>query len=212
MALYREYLKYDYENDDAYCYIGECYLNMARYKMALRNFTKACHLNPLNDIAWFSAGLIQWMNGNLDESIRLIRSAINAEGGNSEYWFTLGRVLTEAGYENEVRQALNKATSLMPSNADIWIFYAKYLHNKGETDGAITVLKKANRLNKKNASIKYYLAAYLLEKNQETEAFGQLKKALILDFSLHDNLFSAFPKAAKIDSVKKLIKAYKPHK
>ena len=102
--------------------------------------------------------------------------------------------------------------SLNPGNPEIWINYAEYLHNNGRVNDAIITLKKGIRHNNNDAATKYLLAAYLLETNDEKEAALHLETALKLDFNRHSDLFRIYPKAAQNDSVKKLIKTYKPHK
>lgn len=79
ISAYREYLKYDAENDDAWCYMGECYLNQGRYRMAGRYYRKALEINPENDIALFSKGIIFWLEKNYEKSLSLIKKAISLE-------------------------------------------------------------------------------------------------------------------------------------
>ncbi len=212
IQAYRLYLKSDPENDDAYTYMGECYLNMGRYRLAERQYRKALLINPRNDMALFSTGVIRWIEKNYAESIRLIRSAIGIEGEISDYWFTCARVLADSGRRNEAIAAFKKASVLDPGNPEIWISYAECLHTSGRVNDAIVTLKKGIRHNNNDAASKYLLAAYLLETNDEKEAALQLETALKLDFNRHSDLFEIYPKAAQNDSVKKLIRTYKPHK
>jgi predicted Zn-dependent protease len=142
----------------------------------------------------------------------MINKAISIEGDNPDYWFTLGRVLAENNQEGEARAAFKRATALDPANSEMWMYFAEFLHSRGKVDDAIGILKKGNLHNDNSAVLKYHLAAYLLERNCESVAVGQLETALKLDFNLHKGLFEVFPKAAQNDSVKRLIKAYNPHK
>ena len=209
---YRTYVKFDAENDDAFCYMGECYLNMGRHRLAERFYAKALKINPDNDIALFSTGIICWITKDYERSISLMKKAISLEGETAEYWFSYARVLTDAGRGKEAMSAFKKASALNPGQADIWMQYAEYLHNQGSIKEAIRILKKGIRHNNKDAAIKYLLAAYLFETDEEKEAAFQLEKALKLDFNRHDDLFRVYPKAAQNDSVKKLIGSYKPLK
>lgn len=71
IAAYRDYLKSDPENDDAWCYMGECYLNQGRYKMAGRYYQKALSINAVNDIALFSLGIVRWVEKNFRKACGL---------------------------------------------------------------------------------------------------------------------------------------------
>jgi tetratricopeptide (TPR) repeat protein len=209
---YKSYLNYDPDNDDANCYVGECYLNLGRQRMAERYYAKALRINPEHDIALFSTGLIRWMEKDYSASIKLIKKAISIESETAEYWFSLARVLVDAGHEKEAGAAFRRASSLNPRQTEIWMNYAEYLHNQGAVKDAIRILKKGIRHNGSDAAIKYLLAAYLFETHDEKEAAFQLETALKLDFNRHDDLFRVYPKAAQNDSVKKLIRSYTPLK
>jgi len=212
IEAYRRYLKSDPENDDAFTYMGECYLNLGRYRLAERNYRKALAINQHNDVALFSTGIIRWVEKQYDQSLELIKAAIEIEKDTPDYWYTYARVLADSGHRNEAFTAFRKAASLNPLNAEIWINFAEYQHKHGRVNDAINTLKRGIKYNNNDAAIKYLLAAYLLETNEEKEAAVQLETALKLDFSRHSDLFKIYPKAAQNDSVKKLIKTYKPLK
>ena len=60
ITYYSNYLKEDPDNDDAYCYLAECYLNLPDHAKALKNYRKAIRINSKNDggIFWCRVGYV----------------------------------------------------------------------------------------------------------------------------------------------------------
>ena len=60
IECYLEYLNLDQENDDAFCYLAECYLNTDKYSDALVYYQKAIRLKrfKLKRLVWFGSDYV----------------------------------------------------------------------------------------------------------------------------------------------------------
>src|SRR5690606_17924440 len=111
-------------NDDAYCYIGECYLNMEKFELSEKYYRWSLELNPNNDTGRFGIGLIRWIEGKHEESIVEIKKAIMLDDLNSEYWLTLGKVNKDFGNKTAAITALRKTVKIDASNTEAWSTWA----------------------------------------------------------------------------------------
>jgi len=208
IECYLEYMELDDNNDDAYCYLAECYLNSDKYDEALVYYQKAIELNDSNSSAWYGSGLIKWSEGELTEALKCFKTAISLEDDNADFYSMAAKVHSELNEIGESVEAFEMATSLDPENIENWLSYSEMYYDLGDTDNAIDVLKSATRSNKSNAYLNYRLTAYLLDKDEELEAVCHFENALKIDYSKQNELFEFYPKALKVESIKKLISQY----
>jgi tetratricopeptide (TPR) repeat protein len=212
IECYLEYLELDDKNDDANCYLAECYLNSDKYEEALVYYQKAIDLNESNSSAWYGSGLIKWSEGELNEALRFFKQAISLEEDNADFYSMAARVYAELNEIKDSVGAFEMASALEPENIENWLSYSEMYYDLGDTDKAIEVLKTATRINKSNAFLNYRLTAYLLDKDEELEAVCHFENALKIDYSKQNELFEFYPKALKVESIKKLISQYQTTK
>ena len=204
IKTYKDFLKHDAGNDEAHCYIAECYLNLDDNVLSEKHYQKAIDLNQENDTAWFGLGLIMWIRKKFTESVVFVKKAIEFDDSNPEYWHTLAKIYTDFNHGKNALKAIKTAARLDPENVEIWLTWADLYEMSGEHESAARIIQTAVRKNSQ-AILKYRLTGLLLLLKKEKEAFVMLDKAMNQDFVLITSLYDFYPKALKSKKIKKLI-------
>jgi tetratricopeptide (TPR) repeat protein len=196
-------------NDEAYCYIGECYLNIEDYTSSHEFYNRAIEINKDNDTAWFGIGLILWIEQNFEASIKFIKKAIKIDELNSEYWLTLGKISKDCNNKANAVSSLKKAARIEPENPEIWLTWTDLYLKFEEPENAIRILRKGIKINS-DVVLKYRMAALLFELKMQEEAFQQLALALMQDSEQLEFLYELNPKLRKNKKINKMVADFKP--
>ena len=205
---YHEFIAKEPDNDDAYCYIGECYLNMEEHQLSENNYELAVKINPKNDTGWFGIGLIRWIQQDYEASVEYIQRAIAIDKMNPEYWLTLGKVHHDFDSKTSAVKALKKAARLEPENSEIWLTWGEVYVTFKEFENAIDVLQKAIS-NNDDVILKYRLVALLLQTRQSKEAIKMLKTAMKQNFEEIEFLYTVYPNSLKNKRLKRVVEQFK---
>jgi tetratricopeptide (TPR) repeat protein len=203
-------LEFDPTNDDIICLIGDCNTKLKKYDTAYNDYQQAIKLNDKNDKAWFGSGSILRTQEDYIKSIEFLRKAVKIAPENSEYQFLLAKVTANLQYHKESTEAYEKACELNPEKLKYWLSFSGMLYKKGLIQKAISTLNLGFEHHPDNPLLNYRLAAYLLEAGNEEQAFEHLENALKMDYQNHNYLFESFPEAKNNESIKKMIRKFKP--
>lgn len=102
-------------------------------------------------------------NRNLDEALKLVRSALKTLPGNASFIDTLGWVLFRQGKNNEALQHLLKAAELVPQNPEILDHVGDVLLATGRRDEALQFWQRIEELDQKYPGIKEKIEKYKKE-------------------------------------------------
>ena len=200
------------DNDNAYCYMAECYLHMNKPDDAFLNYQKALKINRKNVNAWYGSGTILWTKKNFKEANKHINKALKLNNKESDYWSVSAKINHDLKLYKKAENAFSMAISINPGNADNWISLVEMKNEMDLKDEAINILRKAHKTIPDNADIDYRLAACLLKNKRSRSAMIFIRKALTLDFDSYFKLFEYYPEASNNITVKRIIKEYKSNK
>ncbi len=205
IEVYNELLFLEEGNEQVICYLGECYEKIEQWDKALEYYRNALTVNPDYADAWLGWGMVMFAKGAYKESLYYVEKAIKFFPENPEYWYSLGNIHVKLDHHEDAVTAYRKAVFFDPQDIDSWINLAETLLNMRNKDMAIQALEDAARINPGNALLNYRLAAHYFMRKDRDKAYYYLRLALSLDYDLHKDFFSYYPKASRLTLVKRLI-------
>ncbi|GEM_PF-3472455 len=112
LALYREILKADRNNVDAYLGLGRINMALEKYEEAKDAYTKALEIDPKSRETCETLAFIYEKLGNLREAMKYLDRAIEIDPENKHLWSTKGRLLSLMKKYDEAKRAYEKALSI----------------------------------------------------------------------------------------------------
>lgn len=203
------FIAYDSENDDIYCFIADCYLNLKKENKALKYYHKSAKINPLNANAWYGIGLIEKYNLNDKKAFDSLKKALKIDDENCLYHYTFALVAANLKRYRDAVSSFDAAIEMNPLELDYWLSYSEMQYKRGMVVSAIETLKMAAQYHEDNSLINYRLAAYFLESQNEKDAALHLEKALEANYENHHYFYDSFPEAINFESMVNLIKKHK---
>lgn len=83
--------------------------------------------------------------GNYSYAAQLLRSTIDANGGDAEQWSRLISLLSQAGEDEAANEAIDEAIELLPGDNLVFYLYKASMQNvSGDTAAALATLNKVN--------------------------------------------------------------------
>ncbi|MFO7923850.1 MAG: tetratricopeptide repeat protein [Bacteroidales bacterium] len=208
ITVYKELLYLEENNEQVICYIGECYEKIELWDEALKYYRKSLSVNPDYADAWLGRGMVMFAKGEYNKSLCYVEKAIELFPDSSEYWYSLGNIYIKLGRPVDAINSYRKAVKFDPGDFDSWINLAETFLQFKDYDMAVQVLTEASGINPGIALFNYRLAAYSLMNNDGEKADHFLRIALSLDYEAHNDFLKYYPEAARIKSVKDLLKTF----
>jgi len=193
LTCYLDYLRFDKNSSDAHVYIAECYFQLEEYTKSYDYYKQAIQLDSKNADGWYGAGIVLMVEENITESLVFLKKAIKLDDTCADFWNAFGKVNAALDQYEEALIAFSKSVEIEVTNADFWIGFADFYYHYNQIDLAIQTLLQAEKSVDENAPLLYKLSGYLTENGNSQLAKIYLEKALILNFSMHPDLFLDFP-------------------
>ncbi|MEI6141296.1 MAG: tetratricopeptide repeat protein [Mariniphaga sp.] len=210
LVCYLDYLRFDRISSDAHIYIAECYFQLEDYPKSYQYYKEAIRLDSRNPDGWYGAGIVLMIEENLAESLVFLKKAIKLDDNCADFWNAFGKVNSALNHYEEALVAFKRSIELEDKNIEFWTSFSDFYYNYAQIDMAIHTLLEADILIPENAQLLYKLSGYLSEKGDDKMAKIYLNKALIINYSMHTDLFLDFPSLKSKRWIKKLIDQFLP--
>ncbi len=137
--------------------------------------------NENNAGAWHLLGVIQGMQGNLQEAERCSREAIRLHPGYADAYCNLGAALRTQGRLDEAVPALRQALKLQPGHIEAHYNLGLALVADQRLDEGIESLRETTRLKPDHVEAHLYLGAALAASGRFPEAVDSFRRLLSLN-------------------------------
>jgi len=205
LGCYLDYLRFDKSSSDAHVYIAECYFQLEEYSKSYIYYKQAIQLDSKNADGWYGAGIVLMVEENISESLIFLKKAIKLDDSCADFWSAFGKVNAALDNYEDAHAAFARSVEIEATNPDFWIAFADFYYHYDQIGLAIQTMFQAEKSVEENAQLLYKLSGYLTENGNAQLAKIYLEKALILNFSMHADLFLEFPGLQSKRWIKKMI-------
>lgn len=154
---------------------GYLALATATFDQAIRAFERALSMDPDSDEA--RAGLVLAQQGQTEESIQCLQSAVALAPGEATPRSNLGMAFIQAQRIEEAIVELGRAAELAPNNAQKLVDLGQLLFEAGRASQAVEPFRRAEALDPKDPSIQAWLGRVLAREGQAKEGLEKLLRA-----------------------------------
>jgi tetratricopeptide (TPR) repeat protein len=113
-------VKLDDQNEEYHFNLGVVYDKLGKLEAAVREMRRVIAINPKYSSAYNFIGYLYADRGeNLDESVRLIKKALELEPDNGYFVDSLGWAYFKKGMLSEAMEKMEKAVSLIPNDTTV---------------------------------------------------------------------------------------------
>jgi len=152
------------------------------YEEAIRYFTKAIDLNPLDAESYYSRGTAYFHKGQNNEAILDYTKALEINPGDAKVYYNRGIACYKKDQYDQAISDFSKALEMNPNNAEAYYNRGATRYKKGQHDQAISDFKKAFEIDPNNPRylVTYidHEIAYFEDKGQYDQAISNYTKAL----------------------------------
>jgi len=152
------------------------------YEEAIRYFTKAIDLNPLDAESYYSRGTAYFHKGQNNEAILDYTKALEINPGDAKVYYNRGIACYKKDQYDQAISDFSKALEINPNNAEAYYNRGATRYKKGQHDQAISDFKKAFEIDPNNPRylVTYidHEIAYFEDKGQYDQAISNYTKAL----------------------------------
>ena len=165
-----------------YLELGNEFMNLHSWKIALGYFEKALEINPELSSAWFGKGLCYCQLGEYEKGLEAIDQALTREPRNKDYLYVKGVCLEWRGepYFKEAELYYKKAIEVAPENAQLHHKLGTLYQRLGRYREAIEEFQKALKLNPDYYVSYNNLANCYIKLGQPQKAIELYQKAIAL--------------------------------
>jgi protein O-GlcNAc transferase len=199
--LYREVLRADPQNADAWHLLGVAAHHAGRNEDAVENIRRAIDLDGAQAVFHSNLGLAYAAQGRLAEALACYREALRLQPGYANAHNNLGALLHDQGRPAEAEFCFREAVRLRPSYAEAHNNLGAALAAQGRPDEAAASCREALRLRADYAEAHSNLGAALAAQGQISEALACYQQALRLnpDYAeAHNNLGAALHRHGRL--------------
>jgi tetratricopeptide (TPR) repeat protein len=184
LVSYREALKIDPENADAWKGQGDTNLALKKYPQALANYEKAIELTPDSWQAWLGRGQALERFGKKTEALDSFDRSLELNSSAWEAWWGKAEVYLAREEYSAAHNALDKLLKLQPDRADFWYQKGWSLQNLDEYERAIKAYDKAVAIEPDKALAWYQRGNCFNHLQKTKEALESYTKAIQFDENL----------------------------
>jgi tetratricopeptide (TPR) repeat protein len=155
-----------------------------RLDEALEELRRSIASDPRAE-AYYTMGVIQWHQGDLDRSVQALRAAVNMEPRYADAYYALGSVLKARGDPAESVAALRRAIAIQPDRPTAHYALAQALQLSGDIAGARGELAESERLRRKaeiehEAVVATSVGIQKMTVSEWNDALGQFTRAVTI--------------------------------
>lgn len=110
LACYREAVRLDMTNDEAYFALGECLFNHEEWDTSIEAFQKAVKLNSRNEEYCAALGEAFFQKGEMEEAERCFQKATEIAPDQAEYWTQLATFYIDTAAPHMAVEVLDEAS------------------------------------------------------------------------------------------------------
>jgi len=148
------------------------------YDEAIRYFTKAIDLNPLDGESYYSRGTAYSHKGQYEEAISDYTKALKINPRDAKAYYNRGIACYKKDQYDQAISDFNKALEINPNNAEAYYNRGATRYKKGQHDQAISDFKKAFEIDPNNPR---YLVTYIDHEIAYFEDKGQYDQVISND-------------------------------
>jgi tetratricopeptide (TPR) repeat protein len=145
------------------------------YEEAIRYFSEAINLNPMNAESYYSRGTTYSQKGQYDQAISDYTKALEINPMDAKAYYNRGIACCRKGQCDEAISDFSKALEINPRDAEAYYNRGITRCRKGQHDQAISDFKRAFEINSNNPT---YLVAYVEHEIAYYEDKGQYDQAI----------------------------------
>lgn len=108
-------------------YMGECYESLDELDLAMNCYQRSSVISPHLPEAWLGMGIVNDLQGNTSEAIRLILKAIELAPENASFLHVLAGAYENAEIQEKTIEAYEMGVEIDPNNEDMQFDYLKFL-------------------------------------------------------------------------------------
>ena len=176
--IYRELLKIQPNNTDAYNNLGSVLYEKGRFDEAITCYKKVIELNPNFAGAYYNLGDLLQETGRFDEAIPCYKRAIELNPAFVWAYNNLGNAYVAKKQPDEALFYYRKALELDPNFVQAYINLGNVVRGKWQLDDATTYYQEALRVNQNCAEAYNNLGYICMLKEQFDEAISCFRQAL----------------------------------
>ncbi len=133
--------------------LGEIFLNLKRYKDALKNFNIVKERLPTYPRLLFFISKIWLQEGNTEKAIEIAKQEVEANPGRSDGYILLGNVNSNIGEHKKALKYFEKAQQINPNSVDALVGLASMKYRQNHAESALDLYAKASKLDPHNPFI-----------------------------------------------------------
>ena len=176
-----EIINSGYKYEQLHIYIGNSYMMLQKYKMAIDHFRNAITLNCHSLEAYYNLSIAYFEQKEYENAEQALRNVININYKYIDGWNSLGHVLIKLNRTKEAKSAYFESLSIKQNFVAAYSI-AGLLNNFSESE---SYYKLAIKLNSKFAACHFDLGNLYLNKGQWKLAIFSYRNALKYDDSLY---------------------------
>jgi tetratricopeptide (TPR) repeat protein len=167
--------------------LAEAYLNLARYKDAIKQYNQALKINKNAQAAIVGLGIAYMMLGKNDKALQYFEREIDNFAGKQwselnpslelAYYYAASLWFRKKNYDTAIAYLI-KALELKPASADTYFLLGRVYFEKREYDEAIKRFEEALRYDPKFPDPYYGIGLAYEKKGNQEEAIKYYRRAL----------------------------------
>lgn len=168
---YKEILRWEKNNVDAWSSLGVLYYKIERYHEALEMLFRALELDSSRAIDYYNLALVEEKLGDIHQSIQFYQQAITLDPKFIDAYNNLANLLSKFSELEQAESIYRQAIAANPEHFGSYLNLGNLLMSRHQIEDAIQFYRKALRLNSKNSDVFYNLGVAFDAKNEPVQAY-----------------------------------------
>ena len=201
ITSYKTALKYQEADSDIYCAIGECYLSLNEYVLALKHFKKANKIDPINIDVWLGFSEAYEQLNDIPSALYYIKKCVSFDKKDTYFLYRYGTIIEKMGYYEEAQSTFSNILEIEPDNDAAILSLSNIYYLQDDLLQAEKVISSF-LVNKPEATtVRYRYVAYLIMLNKIESAQDHLYIALSQNKNEVAELFRYLPEIYHTESI-----------
>ena len=188
--------------------IGKCHEKLGNDDLAIQNYSKTVHEDPLLDKGWIAITDFYMRKKEYQKALYYINKAIHIDSENVLYWKRYAKINNRLAFFEEAERGYRKAIELGNYEIETWLNRSDILCFLGEPEASLQNLKQALEFYPENAEVQFRLAGLYYEQQNFEKGEFHIRQGLELDFEFHIVLEELFQKIYNLTLVQNIISEY----
>ena len=177
-SIYRQILKVDPQNADAWHYLGVLAMQVGQFPAAVDSIRRAIAIHPSAPGFHSNLGSVLGAMGRYDEAVESFKAALKLDANHFDAHNNLGTALIKQGKFEEAVASLRRAVKLRPQSADAHINLGNALQDMEKLEEAVASYRQALRIDSNHADGRYNLGLAQGKLGQFDQALTNYQHAL----------------------------------